>query len=621
MGKIVFAAVLAAVSGAAFGLGADVAGVTNAVVRGTCVGDVAVVSAKPGDWRFSAVRREIAPGCDVVTVTLANAKPARPPAFHLLFTFPGAGVRHAWYTDSDKESCHLRPWAWWGGIKGSSQLAREMPLVAALDGRDNSLLTAACSDPFNKVDFGIFAYERTCMIGGRFDFLSEAPLPVDRYEVSLLVDRRRRFWGDAVRDAADWIAAAAGCRPAHVPEAAFDPLYSSWYAYWQDVHAADLEREAKLAAALGMKTMILDDGWQKDKSRTFYSATGDWMPVASRFPDMKAHVAAVHAAGLKYMLWLAVPFVGDESRAWARFKGKFLCGAEGSSTATLDPRFPEVREYLISTYERVVGEWGFDGVKLDFIDAFVTPSPDPAEKENYAGRDIKSVPVAVDTLMKDVVSRLRGINPDVLIEFRQHYHGPAIRQYGNMIRATDCPADHQANRRRIADLRLTSGPMAVHSDMLVWNRGETAAGAAFPILNAIFGTVQYSMVLAGLPDEHRAVISHWLDFSQRHRKTLLKSAFRPHHPELGYTWIEAESAEERIAAVYSEGQAVPAAGGGVKREYLLNASPAPRLAVEFASPRRVEVRDAAGRRTGETQVTAGLRFLAVPECGYAVVYE
>ena len=121
---------------------------------------------------------------------------------------------------------------------------------------------------------------------------------------------------------------------------------------------------------------------------------------------------------------------------------------------------PEVREYLISTYERVVGEWGLDGVKLDFIDSFQLPDKDPAIADGYAGRDYRSLPDAVDRLMKDVLTRLKKINPDVLVEFRQHYMGPAILQYGNMMRCADCPADPTANRKRICDLRLTSEGIA-----------------------------------------------------------------------------------------------------------------------------------------------------------------
>lgn len=187
-----------------------------------------------------------------------------------------------------------------------------------------------------------------------------------------------------------------------------------------------MEAEARAAAALEMKTMILDDGWQKVDSATFYSAVG---------------------------------------------------------------------EYLISTYERVVGEWGFDGVKLDFIDSFKIEGDDPAVAEGYAGRDYREVPLAVDRLMKDVLARLRKINPDVLVEFRQSYMGPAILQYGNMMRAWDCPADPAANRRRICNLRLTSQTIAVHSDMLVWSKDETPEGAAVPILNALYSTIQYSMIL------------------------------------------------------------------------------------------------------------------------------
>ena len=224
------------------------------------------------------------------------------------------------------------------------------------------------------------------------------------------------------------------------------------------------------------------------------------------------------------MLWLSVSFVGDESKAWARCNGKFV-DVHGEKSpgrvGVLDPRFPDVRDYLIRTYERVVGEWGFDGAKLDFIDQFKLVGKDPALKDDYAGRDYRSVPDAVNRLMKDVIAHLKRIKPDVLVEFRQAYMGPAILQYGNMMRAADCPADPCANRKRICDLRLTSGKTAVHSDMLVWSRDETPEGAALPILNALFSTIQYSMVLSTLPPAHAEVIRHWIAFSREHREALL----------------------------------------------------------------------------------------------------
>ena len=62
------------------------------------------------------------------------------------------------------------------------------------------------------------------------------------------------------------------------------------------------------------------------------------------------------------------------------------------------------------------------------------------------------------------------------------------------------------------------------------------------------------------------------------RSDLLHSEFRPHHPELGYPVIEAESDTERIVAVYQDNVVVEAAPRG-KRLYILNASNSERIVI------------------------------------------
>ena len=69
---------------------------------------------------------------------------------------------------------------------------------------------------------------------------------------------------------------------------------------------------------------------------------------------MPAHVAKIHELGMKYVVWFSVPFVGEHSKAYERFKGKYLYESKRLNTAVLDPRFPEVREYLINIYALVV---------------------------------------------------------------------------------------------------------------------------------------------------------------------------------------------------------------------------------------------------------------------------
>lgn len=600
---------------AAFAEGMDKKGRVIATVETAGAGIAEVTCNDPGGWNFE-VRASTDAGRDVVTVRLSSPVLATPPQFGVFFRVSGSGVQNVW-TSNYQSWFNVWPQLWWGGgtSRYRSQLARDMPIAVAFNSKEKSPVALACSEAFDVLEFGLYADDRTCEMIGRCEFFTAPATPIKTYEASVLLDRRGGDFADTVRQCVKWVSDKNGFIPAHTPEAAFDPLYSTWYAYLQDVNAKELEKEARLAASMGMKTMILDDGWQKVDSRTFYSATGDWMPVPDRFPDMKAHVAEVHNAGLKYMLWLAVPFMGDEAKNYPKFKKMLL---NDGDPGILDPRFPEVREYLISTYERVIGEWGFDGVKLDFIDSFTLPKEDPALKDGYAGRDYRSLPDAVNRLMKDVIVRLRRIKPDVLVEFRQRYIGPAILQYGNMMRCADCPADPTSNRRRICDLRLTSGGVAVHSDMLVWSRDETPQGAAMPILNALFSTIQYSMVLETVNPAHRDVIRHWLGFSQTHRDSLLKGRFRPHHPENGYTWIEGESAHERMIAAYSDDVCVKA-GEADKPVFIVNATGGDKVLVELPSSGRAEFFDVFGKAVGGISVSPGIVRLPVPASGYAKI--
>ena len=560
-------------------------------------------------------------GHDIIAIRIASPTNAVPPKFGVQLRVPGAGVQNVWTSDFlTSDGQHLWPQLWWEDRSTyESQLAANTPIAVGYNSSGVSPVALACSEASNLLRFGLYADDRTCEIVGRCEFFLQPVAAMREYAATIILDRRGRSFADTVRGCSEWVAEQNGFVPADVPEAAYEPLYSTWYAFLQDVHAEELEKEAHLAASLGMKTMILDDGWHKEKSASFFSATGDWMPVKSRFPDFKAHVDAVHRAGLKYMLWLSVPYVGDESKAWERFKGKLL-HVHGKKSpgrvGILDPRFPEVREYLIATYERVVGEWGFDGAKLDFIDQFKLAGEDPALKDGYAGRDCRSVPEAVNRLMKDVLAHLKRIRPDVLVEFRQAYMGPAILQYGNMMRAADCPADPCANRKRICDLRLTSGKTAVHSDMLVWSRDETPEGAAVPILNALFSTIQYSMVLSSLPPSHTEVVRHWISFSREHREALLKGAFRPHHPESGYTWIEGESETEFVVTVHQAEICVPV-DARAKPSYVVNATGGEGVLVELAVPCRVECFNVFGKSDGATELATGFHHLPVKRSGYA----
>ena len=172
-----------------------------------------------------------------------------------------------------------------------------------------------------------------------------------------------------------------------------------------------------------------------------------------------------------------------------------------------DPRFPEVRAYLVGIYTQALLDWNLDGFKLDFIDDFkVYPE---TEMNDLNGRDTLSVAKGVDLLIDDIKTALKSIKEDVLIEFRQKYIGPGLRKLGNMFRAFDCPNDSLMNRVRTTDVKLICGDTAVHSDMLTWSKDADVEYAALQFTSILFSVPQISVKLNERSKEEHSMIQFY----------------------------------------------------------------------------------------------------------------
>ena len=602
----------------------------DVTLKGFPVGGVKLMCRERNGWKVD-FRRETEPGgVEYAVVEMSREEPAYPAAFNLSFNFAKRDIVAAW-----------RPWSECSGFgmywdpanlpgAGQTDFCHSMPLYACYGSGGRNRVAFAASESSEPIVMKAGIREEDNRLYFSFHFYDTKVAKRKHLVAKLRIDSRDVFWSDAVREAADWMTEVSGRKPANVPDAAFAPLYSTWYNFHQDVHQDEIERECEIASKMGMGTIIVDDGWQTDDTNRGYAFCGDWKESKNRFPDIKAHVARVHAMGMKYMLWYAVPWMGEKSANYARFKGKFLYHNKRLKTYCLDPRFPEVREFLINTYERALREWNIDGLKLDFIDAIKVPDHDPALSDNFKGRDIKSVTEATERLISDIYKRLSAIKPDVLVEFRQAYIGPSIRTAANMLRVRDCPADMQINRRGIVNLRLTSGKTAVHADPLEWHPTDTPEAAAKNVLNVMFSTIQYSMKLAGLdphPEKdghnhpllgHADMIAHWSRFGAAHVDALQRGKFKAYHPELAYPLIEGESDAERIFGVYAAEMSV-STGPLNKPVYILNATDADSLVIEIPSKATITPYDTYGANGMGIPYEAGCHRVPVPPSGYLLI--
>lgn len=561
----------------------------------------------------SLTAEEVSPGLSLVHLEISADATWSPTPLKLSWRSPIVDTIGVWSSASDMRRGLTLPWE----ITVKSKATSQAPVVCLYGADGGNRMTFACSEVLEHIESTASVHEATGTFACHVLFFSQPTAPLRHYRATIRIDLRPEPFHQGLREVQEWWAGMPGITPSPVPDAARWPMYSTWYSFHQQMTDAAVEEQCRLSKELGCEAVIIDDGWQTEDNAGGYAYCGEWEVYRGKFPDMAAHVARIHSLGMKCLLWYSVPFIGFKSPAYQRFQGKFLVEMDNFQAAVLDPRFPEVREFLIGLYENAIREWDLDGLKLDFVDSF-NPSA-TSYTDGVKGRDIVSVPDAVDRLMRDVNIRLRRIKPDIMIEFRQSYVGPLMRNYGNMFRAHDCPNDALTNRVRIVDVRLLAGNTAVHSDMLMWSNHEPVASAALQLLNILFSVPQISVRIDTIPEDHRQMLAFWLGFWREHREVLLDGDFQPFHPEQFYPFVLARGASSWIGAIYAN-IAAPLGNHLPEELWLVNATPWNRVLVELdadSGSYQVEEYDVLGRpvESRNAALTPGLHSLKVGPSG------
>lgn len=545
--------------------------------RKTKISEFPAISLFGKDEFFSKNLRLIdtADGVYTFELSVSAEEATMPDSITLRWRLPSLNVKGVWKSGKqhdkrlqyDWEIDHLR-----------SRISVDAPVISVFGHDDNNVVTFACSDAVNLIEMNAVLREEDNCLYCHIKFFSERHPEIREYRAKIRVDVRSIHYSQALQEISDWWTTFDNLKPSVVPDLARAPLYSTWYNFHQDLDEKTILEECKIAVEMGYKLIILDDGWQTMNNERGYDYTGDWQP--DRFPDLSGLVTSIHKLGMKFGLWFSVPFCGKKSRAYQQFNGKFL--TENHRWAPVfDPRYPEVRQYLINIYLHAVKTYNLDVLKLDFIDDFRVYPETKLTKEN--GRDYANVNEAVDRLLNGVMQTLRAFKPDIGIEFRQKYNGPNMRKFGNMFRAFDCPNDPVTNRIRIVDVKLLCGNSAVHSDMLTWHPTEKVEIAAIQVLNAVFGVPQMSILLKEYPKTHIQMVKFYTQYWNDHSSILLDGSFRPNKPLANYPLITAEKGGHLIVGVYDEVLIDP---GAFQTLDILNGKTTEAIIIKHTSPKK-----------------------------------
>ena len=197
---------------------------------------------------------------------------------------------------------------------------------------------------------------------------------------------------------------------------AFEPAWCAW-GYERRFTLDEIIGTIPKVKELGFKWATLDDGYQ--------IAEGDWDLTPERFPggdaDMKNLVEQFHAAGLKAELWWA-PLAADPGTEFLKkYPNSVILDKDGRPQEIswwdswyLSPVDDDVVREQKALVAKFIGEWGFDGLKLDgqhmnCVAPDFNPNHHPADPE----KDVRELP----SFFKMIYETARGIKPHAVLQF------------------------------------------------------------------------------------------------------------------------------------------------------------------------------------------------------------
>ena len=207
-----------------------------------------------------------------------------------------------------------------------------------------------------------------------------------------------------------------GFHMASAPDSAFGPIWCAW-GYGRSMQPKQVYDTLPTVKKMGFSWVTLDDGWQNN--------CGDWAVNPKKFPrgdaDMKALVARIHDEGFEAQLWWSPLNAVADSRLLKNHPDFLLLNRDGSKRKIswwhsfyLCPADREVVEYHKALVRKILGGWGYDGLKLDGQHMNgVPPCYNPAHHHKRPEDSVEALP----DFFREIYETARSVRPDALVEF------------------------------------------------------------------------------------------------------------------------------------------------------------------------------------------------------------
>ena len=148
-------------------------------------------------------------------------------------------------------------------------------------------------------------------------------------------------------------------------DAARPIVLNTWESFRFRVNEEVLLECANDAVKLGIDTLVLDDGWFKNRNDDT-SGLGDWVVDPEKFPSFSGMVEKIRAMGLSFGIWIEPEMISEKSDLFTAHPEWRLCSGRQCSVQrnqyVLDLSNDEVVDYLFRSLSKL-----FSSAKISYV--------------------------------------------------------------------------------------------------------------------------------------------------------------------------------------------------------------------------------------------------------------
>lgn len=261
-----------------------------------------------------------------------------------------------------------------------------------------------------------------------------------------------------------------GVKQSKPSEDAHEAIWCGW-GYLTDFTLDDIYGTLPKLKELGIKWVVIDDRW--------WDKYGDWNIRDFTFPggenQLKEFVDSLHNQGFKVKIWWApTPVQPETIPTWGGSvdPGMAQVAKDHPEWLIMDeegdyprdcrdmyqfcPSVPEVQEYMKELTTRFIGDWGFDGHKLDAY-YVVPPCHNPAHNHKHPEESYQDLP----KILQAIYETSKSIKPNSVTEIcncgtTQDFYQSVFTDQP----VTSDPTSVEQSRRRVKSMKALWGSNA-----------------------------------------------------------------------------------------------------------------------------------------------------------------